>query len=223
MRTKIIIFALSCLVFAGCTYDNYKGPKSNLTGQIVYDGEPIGVRTNGAQLELWQDGFELREKIPVHIAHDGSYSARLFNGEYKLVRLAGAPWEDQPGDTIIVEVKGNTVKNVEVKPYFIVKDASYQSKSGGEVTAKFTVDKISSSADLAEVCLYFGVNVLTDQNKHEHIARADVSGITSGQATSITTTLPEKLLNKGYLFVRVGVRSNKSNEFCYTQVHKLDL
>lgn len=224
MKTKLtVIIALLSLVFTSCEYDNFDEPNATLSGRIVYQGTPLGIRTNGAQLELWQGGYELYTKIPVYIAHDGSFSASLFNGQYKLVRLSGAPWLPQSQDTIIIDVKGHTVKDIEVVPYLSIRNESFQKVSTGTVTAKFTIDKVVDDSELAEVRLFFGKNLLTDQNKHEFAIDKPIETITPGQETSITATLPEDLVKLGYLFIRVGVRSNKSNEFIYTQVKKIDL
>ena len=37
----------------------------------------------------------------------------------------------------------------------------------------------------------------------------------------MTATIPEKMLKNGYAFARIGVQSNKSNEYFYTQVQKV--
>lgn len=222
MRTLLILFTtFVCLFFTNCEYDNFEEPNAILSGKVVYNNTPVGVRTNGTQLELWQDGYELNTKIPVYIAHDGSYSVALFNGQYKLVRLAGAPWEAQSNDTIVIDVKGNTVKDIEVIPYFIIQGESFRKGEGGQVTATFTIDKIVNDAEMTEVNLYIGENILTDQNRHEFISRMDVATISPGSATTVSITLPENLAKEDFLFVRLGVRSNKSNEFYYTQVQKL--
>ena len=114
----LFIIVIISFIFTACEYDNFEEPKATLSGSVVYEGKPLGVRTNGTQLELWQDGYALRYAIPVHIAHDGSYSVSLFNGKYKMVRKAGAPWEAQLNDTIIIDVNNNTVFDVPVRPYF---------------------------------------------------------------------------------------------------------
>lgn len=222
MKTRILfISACICLLFAtGCEYDNFDEPNAILSGKVVYNGEPVGVRTNGTQLELWQDGYPLRTKIPVHIAHDGTFSAAIFNGQYKIVRLAGAPWEAQSGDTIVVDVKGNTFIDVPVKPYFIIRNESF-GKGSGTVIAKFTIEKVVELAQLQVVNLYLGKNILTDQNQNEKIATLDLSGYTVGQETEISAEIPAGLLDDDYLFVRLGVRSTLSNEFYYTQIQKV--
>ncbi len=217
-------FIIICIgvFFAGCEYDNFDEPRSILSGNVVYNDEPVGVRTGGTQLELWQDGYALRYAIPVYIAHDGSYSVSLFDGQYKMVRKAGAPWEPQLNDTLAITVRNNTVIDVPVKPYFTIANESFQS-AAGTVTANFTVNKISENANLAQVRLFLGHSVLTDQNKNEQVVNIDIAGITPGQQSTLTIQLAENLKNLDEVFIRVGVRANVTNEFYYSQVQKIVL
>ncbi|MGQ8335326.1 DUF3823 domain-containing protein [Sunxiuqinia sp. A32] len=220
MKKIIILIAAISMIFSSCEIDNFEAPAAMLSGTVTYNGNPVGVRTNGAQFELWQDGYALREKIAVHIAQDGTYSARLFNGEYKLVRLAGAPWDAQSSDTIVINVSGNTEKNVEVKPFFTISDESFEVK-GNAVVAKFKVNQVDPDAALQDVKLYLSKNVLVDENQKDFALKADVSTIISGQEVTMIATLPQSLDGEFYYFTRVGVRSDKSNEFYYTQVQEL--
>jgi len=223
MRTKLfILFAFIGLLFAGCEHDNFDEPNVILSGKITYNDVPLGVRTKGTQLELWQDGYQLFTKIPVHIAHDGSFSAAIFDGSYKMVRLAGAPWEPQSSDTILVNVRGNTIVDVPVNPYFIIKNESFQ-KGAGTITAKFTVEKIVASANVHSINLYLGRNLLTDHNYNEKNVGLDLVDLTLGSEATITTDIPANLMDEDYIFVRVGVRSSMSNEYLYTQVQKFEL
>ena len=58
MKVKIfIIITLSFFVLISCEHDNYDAPNAILSGKVVYEGEAVGVRTNGTQLERWQDGY----------------------------------------------------------------------------------------------------------------------------------------------------------------------
>ncbi|HBG58596.1 DUF3823 domain-containing protein [Proteiniphilum sp. UBA1028] len=221
-RYYLFIALLIGIIFTGCEYDNFDEPKSTLSGSVVYEGNPVGIRNNGPQLELWQDGYQLRYAIPVYIAQDGTYSVSLFDGEYKLVRKAGAPWEPQLSDTITINVKGNTVYDVPVKPYFTISKESFQHASG-KITANFTVNKIVENANLAQVRLFIGHSVLTDQNKKEQVVDVDISGIIFGQQSSLSVNLSESLKKLDEVFIRVGVRANVTNEFYYTQVQKISL
>ncbi|WP_071147394.1 DUF3823 domain-containing protein [Bacteroides ihuae] len=223
MKRNILSLIIICsLLLSGCEYDNFDEPTSFLMGKVVYEGKTVGVRTNGPQLELWQDGYGLKKNIPIYIAQDGTYSVALFNGQYKMVRKAGAPWEAQLSDTIIVNVKNKTEYDVPVIPYFTITEEGFQ-KQGNTISAKFTINKIVSSAKIESVRLYLGSSVLTDQNKNEQAQNADIATIQIGQEATVTTTIPTNLAQLDYIFVRVGVRATVSNEYYYTQVQKIAL
>ena len=103
-------------------FDNYDEPNALLTGRVVYQGSPVGVRSNGVQLELWQPGYDLNQKIPIYVDQDGSFSAMVFDGEYKLNLLAGnGPWVDIR-DTLQVQVQGQTQVDVPVVPYYTIEN-----------------------------------------------------------------------------------------------------
>lgn len=224
MKMKLLSSLLACLslLVVGCEYDNYEAPKSTLSGRIVYEGTPVGVRNNGPQLELWQDGFPLRSHIPVFLNQDGSFAASLFDGTYKLVRKGDSPWLQQAADTMLVQVKGNTHVDVPVMPYFTVGNPSFQ-KNDQAITANFTVNKIVNTANLQFVRLYIGKSMLTDQGQHELRVDANLSSISFGQPVSMQATLPDNLKNLDYVFARIGVKSTVSNEYYYTQIQKIAL
>lgn len=224
MRTKILYFlALVGLMFTGCEHDNYDEPNAILSGKVVYNGSPVGVRTDAARFELWQEGYVDKLKIEVNVAYDGTYSAALFNGQYKLVRAAGAPWVAQPSDTVYIEVKGNTTKDIEVTPYMVISHETIQKGTGNTVQAQFTVNKVVDSSRLEEVKLFFSKNLLFDNNLNDGSASMDVSTITLDNETTMVAQIPDALLSESYIFVKLGVRTDKSSEFYYTQVQKLQL
>lgn len=229
MKTRILlIVAFICFIFISCEYDNFDAPSATLSGRVVYDGSPVGVRSNGTELELWQPGYQLYTKIPVYIAQDGTFSASLFDGHYKLVRLGGAPWEAQVGDTLDIDVKGNTIVDVPVTPYFIIKNESFQKGADGAITVKFTVEKIVASSEVESINLYLGEGILTDHNKNEngdakYNRQFDLSKLVLGQEMTMTSVIPESLIKSGSCFARIGIKSNKSNEYLYTQVQKISL
>ncbi len=224
MKNTILSVTAILLLFVlvGCEKDNYGAPGSVLSGKVMYQDQAVGVRSNGTQLELWQYGFKLRAKIPVYIAQDGTYKATLFDGEYKLVRLSGAPWENQPTDTINVTVKGNTVFNVPVVPYFIIKNASFQ-KENNSVTAKFVIEKVSQTQNLELARLYLGKTTIVDQNNNDANSSLPVASITVGQETSITVEIPSKLASADYVFARIGVKTAGVGEQFYSSPQKIQL
>lgn len=211
------------LSLAGCEYDNYDMPDAILSGKVVYEGNQVGVRATATRLELWQDGYANKKKIDVNIAHDGTYSATLFNGRYKIVRVAGAPWEAQPSDTIVVDVKGNTTKDVEVKPFIAISNENISKESGNTVQARFTVKNVIQDSKLEEAKLFFSKNIILDNNLNDGTENIDIATIESGRETTVTVNIPAALASENYIFTRLGVRSDKSNEFYYTQVQKLQL
>lgn len=223
IRFFLTLIAAVVMFAAGCKHDNYEEPNSVLSGRVMYNGQPVGVRTNGPQLELWQDGFALKTLIPVYMNHDGTFSASLFNGTYKLVRKGNSPWLQQSTDTMIVQVNGKTNVELPVTPYFVIKNDSY-SLANNVVTANFTVDKVvASSNNLQFVKLYLGSNLLTDEVRKEHSVNANVSTLILGANSTLTATIPDNLKKLPYIFVRIGVKSAATGEYSYSQVQKVSL
>lgn len=223
IKTSILtILITTTVIFTSCEYDNFAEPTSILSGRVVYAGEPIGVRTNGPQLELWDDGQELSAQFPIHIAHDGTFSAVLFDGEYKLVRKANSPWLPELTDTLVIQVNGHTEIDIPVQPYFTVSNSSIQ-QNDGTVTANFTLNKVAETATLDNVNIYFGKNMLIDDVRHDHKTSIPAADITIDGTNSITAEIPATLSSLGYIFIRIGVKSTASGELYYTQVQKINL
>ena len=209
------------LLAASCTKDNITPPTSQLTGRVTYRDQPLNVRGGGnVQLELWQRGEFFRTKIPVYVAQDGSYSASLFDGEYKLTRLRdNGPWANQT-DSITVQVKGSTIVDVPVQPYFTIGNATI-TKSGSNVTASVPVSKIGTR-DLDEVVLFLGYTQFVDvsnQAASSNKRAADITDLT--KPISLTTGIPSSA--RGSIYARVGVRTLGVNELIYSPVQKIDL
>lgn len=223
LKNLYIMAAAAIIGFTSCeNYDNFDAPNAMLSGQVQFNGDPVGIRNNGSRFELWQDGYPIRRSIEVFIAQDGTYSASLFSGQYKMVRIAGAPWEAQLQDTMIVDVNGATEFDVPVTPFYVVNNDSY-TVQGNTMTASFAIDNIVEGANLNEVNVYFGTRYLTDNNYNAAVQSLDVSQINLGEQNSFEVTIPEGLMDDEYVFMRIGVRSSYSNEFYFTQVQQVDL
>lgn len=221
-KVYIAIFSIASLMLVSCEYDNFDAPTSTLSGRIVHEGSPVGVRTRGTRLELWEDGHILRTPMDVHISHDGLFSASLFDGTYKLVRKGEAPWLPQSTDTIVVTVQGHTQMDFPVTPYFTIQNDTYTS-SGNTLQAQFTIRRVVPEANVSNVVLYVGRSILTDQNLFAQRVELPAGSIQLGQPTSISTELPASLAELDYVFVRIGVRSNLSGEYYYSQVQRFNL
>ncbi|WP_367866593.1 DUF3823 domain-containing protein [Pedobacter sp. WC2423] len=221
-KFSIILTATASLFLAGCAHDNFNAPESMLSGRVVYDGKAVGVRNNGPQLQLWQDGYPLKSAIPVYLNQDGTFSASLFDGQYKLVRKGDSPWLQQATDTVLVNVKGNTNIDVPVTPYFTITGDSFQ-KSGNTITARFVVNKVVPSANAELVRLYMGKSILTDQVQRELRVDGNIGGLVFGQQTVIAGELPDNLKNLDYVYVRLGIKSTAASEYLYTPIQKIAL
>src|SRR4030095_14645758 len=144
------------VLVTGCKKDNYDPPTSQLTGRVVFQGQAVGVRSNIIQLELWQSGYQLYTKIPVNVAQDGTFSAALFDGDYKLTRLKGnGPWADNT-DTIAVQVRGATTVDVPVDPYFLTKSETITKATATTINATFSLQRVNTTKNLELVRLYIG-------------------------------------------------------------------
>lgn len=223
MKNILNLLAIAVLfVLAGCSYDNYDAPKSLLSGRAVYEGEAVSVRTNALRFSLYQDGYDFMSEIPAYIAQDGSFSASLFDGEYKLVRMAGAPWEAPQSDTIRITVKGNTHVDIPVTPFFTINNASFR-RNENKIAATFTINQRVEYASLRSVSVYLGKGVLTDNNVREAHISLDLNNVVVGEPKTVEIEIPSSLQNASSVYARVGVQSNQANEFCYTQVERIAL
>tara|TARA_B100002049_G_scaffold236351_1_gene222823 strand:+ start:992 stop:1624 length:633 start_codon:yes stop_codon:yes gene_type:complete len=210
------------MVLAGCELDNFDAPKAMLEGQVTYQGEPISVRSNSAEFQIWQDGYALNELIPVFIAQDGTYSVSLFEGEYKLVRRGGDPWLPQLNDTIVVQVSGNTQVDVPVTPYINISNENFQI-NGSTLSANFQIDQIVADTNVQEISIMLSRNILVDRNINDFNKVIELESFEFGTSNSVAIEIPESLRDEGYLFVRIGAKSSMANELIYTNAQKIDL
>jgi Protein of unknown function (DUF3823) N-terminal domain/Domain of unknown function (DUF3823_C) len=225
MKSKIISLAILTFFITqvGCKFDNYDPPAALLTGKIIYNGNPVGVRSGATQLELWQYGYKLRVKIPVNIAQDGSYTATLFNGNYKLVRLAGAPWANQT-DSIDVKVSGNTTADVPVTPFYIITGETFTyNKTDNSINSSCLLTKVGTAA-ITSLTLYISRTDIVDANNNTGsttLAAAALTDLTTAKTAKVVVTADP--LNRSYVYVRLGVLSAGSTERLYTAVQKISL
>jgi len=225
MKLRLYIYsALLLLITAGissCKKDNYEAPKSTLSGRVVFQGQPVGVRSNGVQLQIWQHGYAFFTPITVYVDQTGRFSALLFDGDYKVTRVAGAPWLAQT-DSVSVKVSGDTQVDVPVSPYSIVSNATYQ-RSGTTITANITVQKLQTTSQIEAVRLYLFRTTLVDQNNSDATINVDGVTVTSGQAFTTNVTVPASLTGADAVYVRVGVKTVGINELAYSAPTKIQL
>lgn len=213
---------LIALSFASCEIDNYEPPTSMLTGTVVYDGKPIGVRSGGVQLELWQPGFALNTKIPVNVDQDGRFAASLFDGTYKLTFLAGnGPWVVST-DTIVVNLSGSADITVPAEPYYTIGDETI-ARNGESIEASFRTLAVNESRALESVGLYIGTTTVLDNINNKQKVELPAADITSlDEPIDLAVTLGADLSARAYVFARIGVRTSGVNEMLFSPVFKIN-
>jgi len=233
MKIRYIFFLLAGLSLTACEYDNYDAPKSSLTGKVVYQGEPIHVASNEVNMELWEPGWQLRNRIDVTMDQDGSYSASLFDAEYKLVfrqnqgpfRMVTNPVTNS--DTILVNVKGATQLDIEVLPYYMIRNAEI-TKSGSSVNATAAVEQIITDGNariIERVSLYINQTAFVDNrgNYHravQHLQAADIDDLSN---VSLSVAIPDLVRAQNYIYARIGVKIEGVEQMIYSPIQQIEL
>lgn len=209
--------------------DNYDEPNAMLTGQVVYNGNAIGVRSGGVELELWEPGFENRTKIPVHVDQDGSFSAQLFDGSYEINLLGGnGPWLDN-SESISFDVRGDTELDVEVTPYYTIEDPTV-TNNDGTIETTFRIGQVETRRNVEYVGVYVGTTTLVDRSNmavRTEVSRSDIGSLDGG--VSVSVELPESIWEKPepgareHVFVRIGVKTVGVAEMLFSPVEKVEI
>ena len=216
-------------LFVSCEKDNYAEPTTSLTGNIVYKGEPIGVEYGQVRLQLWQPGFGRLAPIDAPIDQDGSYSALLFNGNYKLVFTRNdGPWKTiikdaSARDTTFITLNGNQEVDIEVMPYYMIRNAKI---TGGEnkVNATFSLEKIITGADAKDV-----ERVTLLISRTQFVSRANNVSITNRNGAdlqgmnniSLSVNVPTISPAQDFVFARVGVKMKDVEDMVFSDVEKI--
>jgi hypothetical protein len=216
---------------ASCSYDNYDEPSFQLDGRIVYQGEPIGVSYNDVYIELWESGWQRLGNIGVAVDQDGSYSSLLFKGEYKMIIPNNqGPFRkitnDQSGnDTIPVNLTGSRTMDIEVMPYYMIRNTDISGGSN-KVTATFDLDQIitdENAKEIQEVSLYVSKTAFVDTRTS--IATTNIAGGDLGNSSSISleVTVPDRVPTQNYGYARIGVRIQGVEDMIFSEIVKVEL
>ncbi|MCD7930654.1 MAG: DUF3823 domain-containing protein [Tannerellaceae bacterium] len=218
---NIFYILLSLILVSGCGKDNYDPHKSMLEGQIVYNNKPIGVRgsNQAVQLQLYQDGYEKTDAIPVYVTQDGSFQATLFDGEYKLVtRDNNGPWVNSR-DTSFILVKGHTQCRLEVTPYFTLSGETI-TMSNQQITAQCTVNKIVDDATVNNVTLFVSKTSFVDEGTY--IANISTTDINNGTVTiTLDVSENEAVQEAKFLYARIGLKITGVGQAIYSDIIQL--
>ncbi len=229
MNTKYYILFLGLILSLGsCEIDNYEEPKSLFEGALTYQGDTIRVAQNDVRFQLWQSGFGKEGPLDVHVTQDGSFSSLLFNGDYRLKFIDGqGPFKaisqgGQQGDTIYLNLNGSTNMELEVMPYYMIRNPQI-SVSGNSVNASIELQQVITgmdARDIEHVTLYLNKTHFVSANGDMNIARGDAD-LTNMDNLSMMVEIPDNL-NQDYLFARVGVKIAGVEDMLFSPLQKLN-
>ncbi len=226
MKRSVSIIAFCSLLLTGCAYDNYEAPQNLLTGRIVYDDEPVGLKQTGTGqdynvLELYQPGFEGTAPIPVYVDQDGTFSAKLFKGSYRLVAKNGSgPWVDI-GTELYFDVRGDMSIDFPVTPYYVIRDEEFSVDEEDMLTVTFSIERgaftlINGKPDalIESISLYINNTRFVDDVTYRK--KIDAASLTIGEQ-SITVSLKDaELLKYPALYARLAVGTQGISPKLYT-------
>lgn len=230
--SKILSVAL-LMVFAlaSCSKDNYDEPTSFIKGRVIYQGEALQLRGNQAvKLQLYQRGYAKHDPVDVFVNQDGEFSICIFDGQYQLITKAGnGPWTSEGRDTIEIQLDGLATQDVEVKPYYLVKNASV-TLDGNKVNASFNVEKIAGKG-IERMILLLGTTQFLSDAEHnvdrydetENLGQYDETGKEYRFAIRdySNNKMFQTALSRGTLFARICLWPSGSDQGIYSPVFRL--
>ncbi|MFI2743815.1 DUF3823 domain-containing protein [Zhouia sp. PK063] len=229
----IAFIALAGIV-SSCGIDNFDGPETYLSGNVVYQGEPIQVANGEVRFQLWQPGYGNPGAIDVNIKQDGSYSSLLFDGDYKLIFTGNdGPFKpyynsQSDNDTVYFTLKGDKKMDIEVTPYYLIKNAQF-STDGNMVTANCNIDQIITGTDsrnVERVTLYLNTTeFVSDRSNSQYngnIAHAD-GDFSNLSNISISVDVPTTVPSRNYIYARIGIKIQGIDDMIFSPVEKIDL
>jgi hypothetical protein len=231
---RYILFSWAIISVVSCKKDNYNEPATFLTGSLMYKGDSVQVERNQVPYQIYQYGFGKVGQIGSNttFAQDGSFSQVLFDGDYKLIipngqgpflwkqTLSGAP------DSLAIGLKGHQTVNLEVTPYYMLRNVQIAASSG-KVTATFKAEKIitdpTMAKDIERVSLY--INKTRFVSGGDNIAVTDLAGsvIADPDNITVTVTVPTIVPAQKYVFARVGIKIANVEDMIFSPLKEIPL
>jgi len=225
-----ICFLVLISGFLSCTKkDNYDAPGSQLTGTLLYNGDSIHVEYDRVPYQLYQPGFGKVGAIEGTFDQSGILHALLFNGSYKFIIQNGQGpfvWKKNAGgnpDTLAINVNGNTNVNIDVTPFYMIRNAQVNG-SGGKINATFKLEKIITGVDakdIENVTLYVNKTQFVSGSNNVANAGIDGSAITDLNNISLSVTVPAIVPTQNYVFARIGLKIAGVEDRIFSPVTKV--
>jgi hypothetical protein len=224
----ILLIAI-CASVASCKKDNYDAPSAKLSGRLVYQGDSLGVEHNQVSYELYQDGFGKVGAIGSTFAQDGTYSALLFDGQYKFIIPNGQgpfKWKQTAAgnpDTLLINLRGDQKLDIDVIPYYLIRNAQLTA-AGGKLTATFKIDKIvvdATAKPIENVVLY--INKTQFVSGGDNISTASIGGGAIADPNNVTlqANIPAMTPTQNYVFARIGLKIEGVEDRIFSPVTKI--
>ena len=196
----------------------------------MYKGDSIGVERNQVPYQLYQYGFGKVGPISGTFAEDGSYSQVLYDGTYKLlIPNAQGPflWKKTSAgdpDTLTITLHGNQVQDLEVLPYYMIRNPKIVG-NGGSVTATCSVEQVITDPAVAQpierMTLY--VNKTQFVSGSDNIVTQDLPGsaITDPTHVSFQVSVPAVTPVQNYFYVRIGCKIAGVEDLIFSPMVKI--
>jgi len=247
MKKLVFLSIILFTVFlSSCEYDNYDAPSITFKGNLVnngnkylFDGNPsLGLIT------LIQKGFgKVDVGTNVRIDENGAYSQLLFPGEYWLTLANNQyPFEFKDFkslgvglgyDSIPMKITSNTVREIEVTPYYRISDFVL-TVSSGNIVANFKVKKVTGTINAAPKVIRTRCFVSTSSivNSSTLLSKSVIKSITDSANVSIPVSISsgsssyrQIYLNnhRDYAFCRVALELNGiPNYYIFSETLKIE-
>lgn len=221
------MLAAGCAIMFACKKDNYEAPTSQLSGKLVYKGESFGVEKDQVPFQLYQFGFGKVGPVGQTFTQDGTYSALLFDGQYKMVVPNGQGpflWKKTAAgnpDTVVISMSGSQTLDLEVTPYYMIRTPQITA-SGGKVNAAFKVEKIITDANarnIENVALYISRTQFVSNGTN--IASATTGTVPDPNNIALSVTIPTLTPTQNYVYARIGVKIANVEDRIYSPLVKV--
>lgn len=231
MKIKIQHFLLCCFVLAivACKKDNYSAPTIKLSGQLMYKGSPIGVEYNQVPFNLFQAGFGKKGPINGTFEQDGSYSSLLFAGNYQFIipnNQGPFRWNENSSgnrDTVNVQLQGDKVMDIEVTPFYMVRDAQITA-AGGMANATFKIEKVITDANaknISNVTLYINRTQFVSGNDNIKSTSINGADIVDVNNVTLSVAIPAIVPAQNYVFARIGIKIDGVEDMIFSPLQKI--
>jgi hypothetical protein len=227
---KYLFGAIIFFCLTACELDNYDAPSKKLTGKIVYNGQPVNVEKGQVRIELWESGWELKTPINIAVEPDGSYSALLFDGNYKMVIPKGqGPFlpttnNETQSDTIIVTLRGSKTMDIEVTPFYVMRNALYQ-VSSNQLSSTVSVEKIINDVnarDIEYVRLFINKTQFVSNGTNIRNATINGADITDLNAVELDLEIPAIVPAQSYVYATIGIKVVGVEDMIFSPVQKIN-